>query len=120
MTMQRIWVFLGSRTRLGSSFWMAKTQVSFCKGAPITRFSPQKTTSLATARCGRCRYSLQLLRRAFVLDVCVSDPQRYHTLFVTSIVPVPGEQDTFRVWYGAADANVATAVVRVGFTPVQE
>ena len=38
---------------------------------------------------------------------------RNSTLFVTSLVPVPGEVDVFRAWYGAADANVATALVRV-------
>jgi predicted GH43/DUF377 family glycosyl hydrolase len=38
---------------------------------------------------------------------------RNNTLFVTSLVPIPGEKDAFRAWYGAADANVATAIVRV-------
>jgi predicted GH43/DUF377 family glycosyl hydrolase len=38
---------------------------------------------------------------------------RNHTLFVTSLIPIPGERDAFRAWYGAADANVATAIVRV-------
>ena len=38
---------------------------------------------------------------------------RNHTLFVTSLVPVPGKPDTFTAWYGAADANVATATVTV-------
>ena len=38
---------------------------------------------------------------------------RNHTLFVTSLVPVEGKVDTFRAWYGAADANVATAIVTV-------
>ena len=38
---------------------------------------------------------------------------RNHTLFVTSLVPIAGEVDTFRAWYGAADANVATAIVTV-------
>jgi len=38
---------------------------------------------------------------------------RNHTLFVTSLVPIPGRRDAFRAWYGAADANVATAVVTV-------
>ena len=38
---------------------------------------------------------------------------RNNTLFVTSLVPVEGETDVFRAWYGAADANVATALVRV-------
>ncbi len=41
--------------------------------------------------------------------------QRYRTLFVTSLVPVEGQVDTFRVWYGAADAVVATAIVRVTY-----
>ena len=40
--------------------------------------------------------------------------RRNNTLFVTSLVPVPGEVDVFRAWYGAADANVATALVSVG------
>jgi predicted GH43/DUF377 family glycosyl hydrolase len=38
---------------------------------------------------------------------------RNNTIFVTSLVPVPGQVDTFRAWYGAADANVATAIVTV-------
>ena len=38
---------------------------------------------------------------------------RNNTLFVTSLVPVAGKVDTFRAWYGAADANVATAIVTV-------
>ena len=38
---------------------------------------------------------------------------RNNTLFVTSLVPVAGRPDTFRAWYGAADANVATAIVTV-------
>ena len=38
---------------------------------------------------------------------------RNNTLFVTSLVPIPGRVDAFRAWYGAADANVATAVVTV-------
>jgi len=41
---------------------------------------------------------------------------RNRTLFVTSLVPVPGQVDTFRAWYGAADANVATAIVTVTHT----
>jgi len=39
--------------------------------------------------------------------------QRNRTLFVTSVIPLPGQVDTFRVFYGAADANVATAIVQV-------
>lgn len=39
--------------------------------------------------------------------------QRNRTIFVTSAVPVAGAVDTFRVWYGAADANVASAIVKV-------
>ena len=38
---------------------------------------------------------------------------RNRTLFVTSLVPVPGQPDKFIAWFGAADANVATAVVTV-------
>jgi predicted GH43/DUF377 family glycosyl hydrolase len=38
---------------------------------------------------------------------------RNNTLFVTSLVPVQGKVDVFRAWYGAADANVATALVTV-------
>lgn len=38
--------------------------------------------------------------------------QRHRTIFVTSIVPT-GNTDEFRVWYGAADANVGTAIIRV-------
>jgi len=42
--------------------------------------------------------------------------QRNRTMFVTSIVPVQGQTDTYRVWYGAADANVATAILTVTYT----
>ena len=42
--------------------------------------------------------------------------QRNRTLFVTSLVPVPGEVDTFRAWWGAADANVATGIVTVTYS----
>lgn len=38
---------------------------------------------------------------------------RNNTLFVTSLVPVEGQADVFRAWYGAADANVATALVTI-------
>lgn len=38
---------------------------------------------------------------------------RNNTVFVTSLIPVEGEVDTFRAWYGAADANVATAIVKI-------
>ena len=38
---------------------------------------------------------------------------RNNTLFVTSLVPVPGRPDVIRAWYGAADANIATALVTV-------
>jgi len=38
--------------------------------------------------------------------------QRNRTIFATSIVPT-GNKDEFRVWYGAADANVASAVIQV-------
>jgi len=41
--------------------------------------------------------------------------QRNRTLFVTSLIPVEGETDTFRVYYGAADANVATAILTVTY-----
>lgn len=39
--------------------------------------------------------------------------QRNRTIFVTSVVPIANQTDTFRVWYGAADANVAWAIVKV-------
>jgi predicted GH43/DUF377 family glycosyl hydrolase len=39
--------------------------------------------------------------------------QRNRTIFTTSAVPVAGAKDVFRVWYGAADANVASALVQV-------
>jgi len=46
-----------------------------------------------------------------------SNPQwpvyRNNTLFVTSLIPVQGKVDVFRAWFGAADANVATAIVTV-------
>jgi len=38
--------------------------------------------------------------------------QRNRTIFPTSIVPT-GTVDQFRVWYGAADANVASAIIQV-------
>ena len=38
---------------------------------------------------------------------------RNNTLFVTSLVPIPEKPDSFRAWYGAADANVATAIITV-------
>lgn len=41
--------------------------------------------------------------------------QRNRTLFVTSLVPVAGEVDTYRAWWGAADANVATGIVKVTY-----
>ena len=41
--------------------------------------------------------------------------QRNRTLFVTALVPVAGEVDTFRAWWGAADANVATGIVKVTY-----
>jgi hypothetical protein len=39
--------------------------------------------------------------------------QRNRTLFVTSLVPLPDMVDTYRVFYGAADANVAYATLTV-------
>jgi len=42
--------------------------------------------------------------------------QRHRTIFPTSIVPT-GTKDQFRVWYGAADANVASAIIQVSYTP---
>jgi predicted GH43/DUF377 family glycosyl hydrolase len=39
--------------------------------------------------------------------------QRNRTMFVTSLVPIAGQVDTYRVWYGAADANIATAILTV-------
>lgn len=39
---------------------------------------------------------------------------RFRTIFTTAVVPLPNEgADTFLVWYGAADANVAWAKIRV-------
>ena len=38
---------------------------------------------------------------------------RNRTLFVTTLVPIAGQENNFTAWYGAADANVATAVVSV-------
>lgn len=43
---------------------------------------------------------------------------RNNTLFMTSLVPIPNQTDTFRCWYGAADANVATAIIRVTYHEV--
>jgi len=43
--------------------------------------------------------------------------QRNRTLFATSLIPT-GVTDQFRVWYGAADANVASAIVQVTYTQV--
>ena len=42
---------------------------------------------------------------------------RNRTLFVTTLVPVDGETDKFIAWYGAADANVATAMLSVTLLP---
>jgi len=50
--------------------------------------------------------------------------QRNRTIFATSLVPVSslredeegGPADIFRVWYGAADANVASALLQVTWT----
>ena len=39
---------------------------------------------------------------------------RNRTIFTTSLVPLPNEgTDVFLVWYGAADANVAYAKIKV-------
>eukprot|EP01113_Clastostelium_recurvatum_P030210 TRINITY_DN3660_c0_g1_i3.p1 TRINITY_DN3660_c0_g1~~TRINITY_DN3660_c0_g1_i3.p1 ORF type:complete len:249 (+),score=24.30 TRINITY_DN3660_c0_g1_i3:403-1149(+) len=38
--------------------------------------------------------------------------QRHRTLFATSLIPTDNK-DEFRVWYGAADANVASALIKV-------
>ena len=35
------------------------------------------------------------------------------TLFLPSADPIPGEKDTFRVFWGAGDGNTGTGVVRV-------
>ena len=59
------------------------------------------------------------LLRSFVptMDYEIGDGiwpvNRNRTIFVTSAIPIEGEVDTFRVWYGAADANVASAIVKV-------
>lgn len=39
--------------------------------------------------------------------------QRNRTIFATSLVPVEGQVDTYRLWYGAADANIASCIVTV-------
>ena len=39
--------------------------------------------------------------------------QRNRTLFITSVVPIEGQTDTYRLWYGAADANIGTMVIQV-------
>jgi hypothetical protein len=40
--------------------------------------------------------------------------QRKRTIFTTAVVPLPNQlPDTYRVWYGAADANVAWAIIQV-------
>ena len=41
--------------------------------------------------------------------------QRHRTIFATSLIPT-GVKDQFRVWYGASDANVASAVIQVELT----
>jgi len=43
--------------------------------------------------------------------------QRERTIFATSLIPT-GVKDQFRVWYGAADANVASAIVQVSYVTV--
>jgi predicted GH43/DUF377 family glycosyl hydrolase len=46
--------------------------------------------------------------------------QRKRTIFTTSVVPLGGRAEDggqiFRVWYGAADANVASAIIQVTAT----
>jgi hypothetical protein len=42
--------------------------------------------------------------------------QRYRTTFLTSIIPVAGQIDTFRLFWGAADASVATGTLKVTYT----
>lgn len=39
--------------------------------------------------------------------------QRNRTLFITSVVPIAGQTDTYRLWYGAADANIGSMVIQV-------
>jgi predicted GH43/DUF377 family glycosyl hydrolase len=38
---------------------------------------------------------------------------RKRTIFVTSLFPVQGEDDTFRIVYGAADAHCATGIIQI-------
>jgi predicted GH43/DUF377 family glycosyl hydrolase len=45
--------------------------------------------------------------------------QRNRTLFPTSLIPT-GKKDEFRVWYGAADASVASAIVQVTYTTISD
>lgn len=53
--------------------------------------------------------------------------QRYRTTFVTSIVPIVGSttksaagviEQKYRLWWGAADANVATGILTVTAVPL--
>jgi predicted GH43/DUF377 family glycosyl hydrolase len=38
---------------------------------------------------------------------------RARVIFLPSVTPIPGEPDSFRLFFGAADASVGTAVVTV-------
>lgn len=38
---------------------------------------------------------------------------RADVIFLPTVVPMPGETDLFRVWFGAADASIGTALMRV-------
>ena len=65
---------------------------------------PPPTSPRRAARWARARARSGLSYPAY--PVC-----RNNTVFVTSLVPRAGEVDAWTAWYGAADANVATAVI---------
>lgn len=60
---------------------------------------------------------LLLLLQDYEIGDGIWPVNRNRTVFATSVVPIAGQVDTFRVWYGAADANIATAIIQVTHTP---
>lgn len=70
----------------------------------------------------RSTYHLFISTMDYEIGSGIYPVQRKRTLFTTSVVPLGGRVEdaggqTFRVWYGAADANVATAIIQVKAVP---
>ena len=76
--------------------------------APIRAHRIAVARSLTAARA-----ALPPRRSEIGMNTGIWPVQRNRTLFVTALVPVAGEVDTFRAWWGAADANIATGIVTV-------